>query len=70
MTMGVEYGFMLLLVVGKYLRHHCFVLFGSSWIAVARQVLTKVDENSGGFRGNLRYTTSDLVESSMYFYLQ
>ena len=66
MTMSVEYGFMLFLVLREYLCHQLFVLFRSRWFAIARKVLPKVYENSGGISPNLCYTTAYLVKPSMY----
>ena len=69
MTMGVEYGFMLLLVLSKYLRYQHFVLFGSCWLTITWQVLAEVYKHTRSFCGNLCDATSNLVKSSMYFYI-
>ena len=65
MAMGIEYSFMLFLVLGKDMRHQCLVLFGSSWFAIARQVLTKVDKHTRGFCRNLCNATAYLVSATM-----
>lgn len=46
MPMCVEYCFVLLLVLSKYLLYQCFVLFRSRWFSIARQVLPEVDKYS------------------------
>ena len=69
MPMCVEYRFVLFLVLSKYLCHQHFVLFWSCWFAIVWQVLAEINEYPGACSGNLRDTTTNLVQSSMYFYI-
>ena len=68
MTMGIEHGFMVFVVVCKYAFNHFLVLFWRRRFSITRQVLPKVDEDSGCISPNLSYATAYLVKPSVYFY--
>ena len=68
MPMSVEHGFMLLLVLRQYPRHHRRILFRSRRLYTARQVLTEVDEYPGSISRDFGDTTTYLLKSSVYRY--
>lgn len=68
MPMSVEHGFMLLLILRQYPRHHLRVLFRSRRLSTARQVLTEVNEYPGSISRDFGNTTTYLLKSSVYRY--
>ena len=49
MPMSIEYGFVLLLVLGKDSLYQLLVLVRCRWFAIAGKILPEVDEHTCGF---------------------
>lgn len=67
MLMSVEYGFVLLLVLGKDSLYQFLVLVRCRRFAIAGKILPEVDEDPGGFCRNLCDASSYLVKTSVNF---